>query len=63
MYVCMDAMKAGFVQGCRPFIGLDGTHLKGPHGGQLLAAIGCYGNKYMFPVARAAIEVENLDSW
>ncbi|KAL2237903.1 UNVERIFIED_CONTAM: Cyclin-U2-2 [Sesamum indicum] len=37
-YVCFAAVKNGFLSGCRPFIGVDGCHLKGPHGGVLLTA-------------------------
>ncbi|KAG5531079.1 hypothetical protein RHGRI_025890 [Rhododendron griersonianum] len=33
-YICWGALKKGFMGGCRPVIGLDGCHLKGPHGGQ-----------------------------
>ncbi|KAL0328194.1 UNVERIFIED_CONTAM: hypothetical protein Scaly_2252000 [Sesamum calycinum] len=39
-YVCFAAVKKGFLSGCRPFIGVDGCHLKGPHGGVLLTAVG-----------------------
>ncbi|KAK4411440.1 hypothetical protein Sango_0217000 [Sesamum angolense] len=39
-YVCFGALKAGFKAGCRPIIGVDGCHLKGPNGGILLTAIG-----------------------
>ena len=28
-FVCFEAMRKGFVEGCRPFIRLDGCHLKG----------------------------------
>jgi hypothetical protein len=38
LYVCLDACKKGFVH-CRPFIGVDACHLKGPYGDQLIAAI------------------------
>ncbi|KAL0326747.1 UNVERIFIED_CONTAM: hypothetical protein Sangu_1752700 [Sesamum angustifolium] len=31
-YVCFAAVKKGFLSGCRPFICVDGCHLKGPHG-------------------------------
>ncbi|KAL0346562.1 UNVERIFIED_CONTAM: hypothetical protein Scaly_1672200 [Sesamum calycinum] len=34
------SVKKGFLSGCRPFIGVDGCHLKGPHGGVLLTAVG-----------------------
>nr|XP_009772064.1 PREDICTED: uncharacterized protein LOC104222527 [Nicotiana sylvestris] len=39
MYICFNAMKLGFKQGLRPFIGLDGTFLKGHCKGQLLVAV------------------------
>ncbi|KAK9291453.1 hypothetical protein L1049_019401 [Liquidambar formosana] len=39
-YVCLHAIKSGFRAGCRPLIGVDGCHLKGPSGMQLLEAIG-----------------------
>ncbi|KAL0386107.1 UNVERIFIED_CONTAM: hypothetical protein Sradi_3005000 [Sesamum radiatum] len=39
-YMCFGALKAGFRAGCRPIIGVDGCHLKGPHGGILLTAVG-----------------------
>ncbi|XP_020972721.1 uncharacterized protein LOC110269309 [Arachis ipaensis] len=36
MYMCVDTVKKGFLAGCRPIIGVDGCHLKGDHGQQLL---------------------------
>lgn len=33
MYVRYNAQKIGFLGGYRPFIGLDGCHLKGRFGG------------------------------
>jgi hypothetical protein len=40
LYLSLAAMKKGFLEGCRPVIGLDGCFLKGPYKGILLAAIG-----------------------
>ncbi|WMV42662.1 hypothetical protein MTR67_036047 [Solanum verrucosum] len=40
MYICFEALKNGFKNVLRPFIGLDGTFLKGKVKGQLLYAIG-----------------------
>ncbi|RYR44093.1 hypothetical protein Ahy_A08g040465 [Arachis hypogaea] len=37
IYVCFDACKKGFMGGCRPLIGLDGTFLRGYYGGQFQA--------------------------
>ncbi|KAG5623242.1 hypothetical protein H5410_008460, partial [Solanum commersonii] len=36
MYICFNALKLGWKEGLRPFIGLDGTFLKGQCKGQLL---------------------------
>ena len=55
--------RLGFLGGCRPFIGLDGCHLKGRFGGQLLSATANDGNDNIFPVAMAVVEQENKDSW
>ena len=63
MYVRLGAQKEGFLASCRPVIGLDGCHLKGHYGGQLLSAIGRDGNDDMFPVAILVVEAENKDSW
>ncbi|KAK9911852.1 hypothetical protein M0R45_035737 [Rubus argutus] len=63
MYVCLAACKEGWIKGCRPVIGLDGCHIKGPHPGQLLCAVGIDANNGMFPIAYAIAEVENTDTW
>ncbi|XP_056697778.1 uncharacterized protein [Spinacia oleracea] len=63
VYFCFEALRKGFLAGCRPFISLDGCFLKGPFGGQLLVAVGRNGNNQMFPIAWAVVEVESGDSW
>ena len=63
MYICLDACKRGFLEGCRPLIGIDGCHLKGTTGGQLLVAVGKDGNDNIFPIAFAIVEIENKSSW
>ena len=55
--------KQGFLRGCRPFVGLDGCHLKGKFGGQLLFATAKDGNDNIFPVAMVLVDQENKDSW
>ncbi|WOL17335.1 hypothetical protein Cni_G26126 [Canna indica] len=55
-FVCFDAMKKGFVRGCRPWFGIDGCHLKGTYGGVLLSTVAIDGNKGMFPIAFAVVE-------
>lgn len=63
LYLCFEALRKGFLAGCRPFISLDGCFLKGPFGGQLLVAVGRDGNNQMFPLAWAVCEVESTDTW
>lgn len=63
IYFCFEALRKGFMAGCRPFISLDGCFLKGPFGGQLLVAVGRDGNNQMFPIAWAVMEVESTESW
>lgn len=40
VYVCLKMTKERFVNGCRPFIGIDCFHLKGSYGGVLLFVVG-----------------------
>ncbi|CAL9004693.1 unnamed protein product [Prunus brigantina] len=63
LYICLDACKRGFMEGCRPLIGMDEVFIKGPHPGQLLAAVGSDGNNGMFPIAYAIVEIENKETW
>ena len=56
MYIRYNAQKVGFLGGCRPFVGLDGCHLKARFGGQLLSATTKNGNDNIFPVAMAVVE-------
>lgn len=62
-YVCLDACKRGFLDGCRPMISLDACHLRGFVKGQILAAVGIDANDGMYPIAFAVCEGENYDSW
>ncbi|XP_059660140.1 uncharacterized protein LOC132306663 isoform X1 [Cornus florida] len=49
IFICFEALATGLKKGCRPFIGLDGCHLKGPYGGVLLTATALDGNNGLFP--------------
>ncbi|KAL0313993.1 UNVERIFIED_CONTAM: hypothetical protein Sangu_2243700 [Sesamum angustifolium] len=60
-YVCFGALKARFKAGCRPIIGVDGCHLKGPNGGILLTAIVVDPNNNLFPIAYAVVNKECRD--
>lgn len=63
MYICLDALKRGFLAGCRRVVGLDGCFFKGTTIGELLVAIGRDANNQMYPIAWAVVERENNDSW
>ncbi|XP_019154357.1 PREDICTED: uncharacterized protein LOC109150834 [Ipomoea nil] len=58
MYICWEGYKY-----CRPIVGVDGCHLKGKMGGQLLTAVGVDANDGIFPLAYAIVEGETKDSW
>ncbi|KAL0285096.1 UNVERIFIED_CONTAM: hypothetical protein Sangu_2795100 [Sesamum angustifolium] len=63
LYVCFGALKVGFKYGYRPIIGVDGCHLKGPHGGILLTACGVDPNNSLFPIAYAVVNKESREVW
>ncbi|KAK9193218.1 hypothetical protein WN944_003915 [Citrus x changshan-huyou] len=62
-FVAFPAQKNAFLNGCRPFIGIDGCHLKGKYGGVLLAAIATDANKGIVPLAVCVCEIENTETW
>ncbi|GMJ12330.1 hypothetical protein HRI_004902200 [Hibiscus trionum] len=63
LYICMQAMKDGFKGGCRPIICLDGCHLKGHYGGQLLSAVGMDAEDNLYPISFTIVEAETESSW
>ncbi|XP_058749183.1 uncharacterized protein LOC131622170 [Vicia villosa] len=62
-YFCFEGCKKGFINGCRPFVGVDGCHLKTKYGGQLLIAVGRDPNDQYFPLAFGVVETETKESW
>ncbi|KAK4264930.1 hypothetical protein QN277_026045 [Acacia crassicarpa] len=63
MYLCFNAAKVGWRQGCRPLIGVDETFLKGKARGIMLTAMGIDGNDSVYPLALALVEKENAHHW
>ncbi|KAA8538993.1 hypothetical protein F0562_025685 [Nyssa sinensis] len=61
--IAFEAIKNGFNEGCKPFIGIDGCHLKGPYSGVLLAAVALDGNNGLFPIVIGVVESEGRESW
>ena len=62
MYIRYNAQKLGFLGGCKPFVGLDGCHLKGRFGVQLLSTTAKDGNDNIFPMTLVVVEQENKES-
>ncbi|XP_049378217.1 uncharacterized protein LOC125843004 [Solanum stenotomum] len=63
MYICFNAMKVGWKEGLRPFIGLDGTFLKGQCKGQLLVAMAQDYDNSFYPLAWAVVDKETTTTW
>ncbi|WMV46763.1 hypothetical protein MTR67_040148 [Solanum verrucosum] len=63
MYICFDALKSGFKNGLRSFIGPDGTFLKGKAKGQLLSVIGQDSMNHFYPITWAIVDRECKASW
>ncbi|KAL0368339.1 UNVERIFIED_CONTAM: hypothetical protein Scaly_1052800 [Sesamum calycinum] len=62
-YVCFDALRQGFLSGCRPVIGVDGCHLKGPYGGVLLSAVSIDPKNNLYPLAYVVVSGETREAW
>lgn len=62
MFICLEAQKQGFLASCRPFIGLDRYLNKNEFGGQILSAVGKYGNNNFIPLAFVVVEGEKRSS-
>ncbi|XP_070005952.1 uncharacterized protein [Nicotiana sylvestris] len=63
MYVCFKSMKMRFKLGLRPFIGVDGTFLKGKAKGQLLVVVGQDAQNHFYHLAWAVVDKERKHSW
>nr|XP_016494825.1 PREDICTED: uncharacterized protein LOC107814016 [Nicotiana tabacum] len=63
IYICFHALKMGYKEGLRPFIGLDGTFLKGKAKGQLLVVVGQDNMNHFYPLTWAVVDRETKRSW
>nr|XP_017257309.1 PREDICTED: uncharacterized protein LOC108226826 [Daucus carota subsp. sativus] len=63
IFISFTAMWKEFLGGCRPLIGVDGTHLKGDYGGVLLSAVALDANNEIFPLAYAIVSAEDKETW
>ena len=62
-FLSSGPQKVGILEGCRPFIGVDGCHLKSPFRGVLLSAVSLDANNELFPLAVCICEKETQESW
>ncbi|TXG57038.1 hypothetical protein EZV62_018351 [Acer yangbiense] len=63
LFLSFQAQKQGFLEGCRPFIGLIRCHLKGPCGGMLLSAVALDANNCIFPLTVCICKKKTKFSW
>ncbi|CAM8923115.1 hypothetical protein QQ045_022217 [Rhodiola kirilowii] len=63
LFVSYQASIYGFVNACRPIIGLDRTVLKSKYLGTLLLASGFDGDGGLFPLAFGVVDEESDDNW
>ena len=61
--MCFDGTKRALKVGCRPFIGLDGCHLKNKYGGILLIVVSRDVNDQYLPLTFGVVENETKDTW
>ena len=63
MFVALKACVDGFLNGCRPFLGVDSTHLTGKWKGQLASATSIDGHNWMFSVCYGVFGSETTENW
>jgi hypothetical protein len=63
MFVALRPCVNGFLMGCRPYLGVDSTHLTGKYLGQLASATAIDGHNWMYPVAYAIFDKETNLNW
>ncbi|CAN1233481.1 hypothetical protein LINPERPRIM_LOCUS3922 [Linum perenne] len=63
LFISFQASIYGFLNGCRPLLGLDRTYLKSKYLGTLLLATAFDGDGGIFPLAFGVVDEENDDNW
>ena len=63
MFVCIKHVLMFFLSGCRPYLGVDSTHLTRKYNGQLAATTAVDGHNLMYPVAYVIFGKETNANW
>ena len=63
MFVAIKACVDGFLAGCRPYLGVDSTHLTGKYNGQLAIATTIDGHNWMYLVAYGIFYKKTKADW
>ncbi|XP_076917124.1 uncharacterized protein LOC143577062 isoform X2 [Bidens hawaiensis] len=63
LFISYQASIYGFLNACRPLIGLDRTVLKSKYLGTLLFATGFDGDGALFPLAFGVVDEDSEDNW
>ncbi|CAA0828636.1 Unknown protein [Striga hermonthica] len=63
LFISFQASIYGFLNACRPLLGLDRTYLKSKYLGTLLLATGFDGDGGLFPLAFGVVDEESDDNW
>jgi hypothetical protein len=63
MFVALKPCIDGFLQGCRPYLGIDSTVLTAKWKGQLASVVGVDDHNWMFLVAYGVFGSETKKNW
>lgn len=63
LFISFQASIYGFLNACRPLLGLDRMYLKSKYLGTLLLATGFDGDGALFPLAFGVVDEENDENW
>ncbi|XP_071715699.1 uncharacterized protein [Rutidosis leptorrhynchoides] len=63
LFISFQASIHGFLNACRPLLGLDRAVLKNKYLGTLLLATGFDGDGALFPLAFGVVDQENEENW
>lgn len=63
LFISFQASIYGFLNACRPLLGLDRSFLKSKYLGTLLLATGFDGDGALFPLAFGVVDEENDENW